>query len=131
MRLFAFHPSSVRGAAVNRLLALLAPLFLLLSMAAGSVLHAAEPQGVPTASTLAAVVQVAFDHSATDTDQVPADTDRGVPHHHGGCHGDHVASPASRAAPGRIIAVRAGPVRSIAAVRPRATADPALRPPRA
>ena len=34
-------------------------------------------------------------HADGDGDQVPADTDKGYPHHHTGCHGHHVGTPAA------------------------------------
>ena len=34
----------------------------------------------------------AASHFEGDSDQVPADPDKGTPHHHGGCHGHHVAT---------------------------------------
>lgn len=110
---------------MNRLSALIAAVLLLFSVAAGSVLHAAEPPGLPAQNPIAA------DHNPGDDDQVPADADKAMPHHHGGCHGDHVAAPSERAAPGRVRIVRADRFRAIAVVRPRSTADPALRPPQA
>ena len=36
-----------------------------------------------------------FGHSAGDADEVPADADKGYPHHHGGCHDHGIGVPAT------------------------------------
>jgi hypothetical protein len=69
-------------------------------------------------------------HADGDNDQVPADADQGMPHHHGGCHGHAVALEATSSAPiphsaltGRVLAPSASVLISL-------PSDPALRPPR-
>lgn len=70
-------------------------------------------------------------HVAGDRDEVPADADQGVPHHHGTCHGHAVAlksdalHPAAHLRPaGNAFARRTASLTSL-------LVDPALRPPRA
>lgn len=115
---------------MNRFLALLATLVLLLTLAMGSVAHAAEPQGVSAADTPATVAQAVSGHASGDSDQVPADADTRSSHHHGGCHGDHLAAPYERAHAALAGDIRTAPYRAVVVVRPRSTADPTLRPPR-
>lgn len=54
-----------------------------------SVAHATE---VPENRTVSAV-ELATCHSPGDADEVPADSDRGYPHHHSICHGHDLAAP--------------------------------------
>ncbi|MCP1471990.1 hypothetical protein J3E64_003705 [Sphingobium sp. OAS761] len=70
-----------------RLLSLFACFALMLSFVSASVAHAMEPVGCIDANQSAAA-----GHSEGDADQVPADSDKAYPHHHGGCHGHHVAA---------------------------------------
>ena len=70
-----------------RLLSLFACCALMLSFVSASVAHAMEPVGCIDASQSAAA-----GHSEGDADQVPADGEKAYPHHHGGCHGHHVAA---------------------------------------
>jgi hypothetical protein len=72
---------------MRRLLAMIACLGLILSLGVGSMAHALEPPpcvGIADAEL----------HWSGDADQLPSDADKGYPHHHGGCHGHHVAAPA-------------------------------------
>ena len=71
---------------MSRLLSLFACLALMLSFVSASVAHAMEPVGCIDTSQSAAA-----GHSEGDADQVPADGETAYPHHHGGCHGHHVA----------------------------------------
>lgn len=69
-------------------------------------------------------------HSESDSDQSPGDIDKGVPHHHGSCHGQAAAVP-----PGASIGYLFASASSFAGdparfLRPRSV-DPALRPPTA
>lgn len=86
------------------LLSLVGTLMLVVMLWTGTTAHAAEAMGC---------IEVSADapgHFEGDEDQVPADPDKGVPHHHGGCHGHHVgvasdteapnAAPASSNSPG-------------------------------
>ncbi|MCW2395789.1 hypothetical protein [Sphingobium sp. B8D3C] len=73
---------------MRKLLPLLACLMLVLSGFAGMA-HAAEAVG---GSVLGAELTV---HAPGDGDEVPADSDNGLPHHHNPCHGHHVGTPAT------------------------------------
>lgn len=60
---------------------------LMLSLGLGSAVHATE-----NLSCIDATSATAFEHSDGDADQVAADADKAYPHHHGNCHGHHVAA---------------------------------------
>lgn len=111
---------------MQRLLILFASLALALSFGLGSVTHAMEPIACVDVGSEAGI-----GHIDGDTDTVPGDGDRAYPHHHGGCHGHHVAAPAdlSATAPGHDGGTRLIPAR-VAALGD-AGRDSALRPPRA
>jgi hypothetical protein len=111
---------------MKRWITLFACLAVFLSFGMGSIAHAMEPIVCLDANTA-----VETGHTNGDGDEVPADGDKGYPHHHGNCHGHHVAASTAKADP-----VGQGSTRSI--IRPKlATAlttaadDPALRPPQA
>jgi hypothetical protein len=94
------------------------------AMTTSATVHAREAPG----STAIACSGEA--HTDGDSDQVPADADQGMPHHHGGCHGHTVALEAGAPAPvlhsrlaGRVAASPASILASL-------LIDPALRPPR-
>jgi hypothetical protein len=76
---------------MKRLMAFFAFLALVISMGTGAVAHAVEALAcvdiVESVSSLG--------HMAGDGDQVPADAEKGYPHHHGGCSGHGVAEPAA------------------------------------
>jgi hypothetical protein len=110
---------------MRALFSLFIGLVLALSLGLGSVAHAVEPVGscVETGATAG--------HGEGDGDQVPADSDKDYPHHHGGCHGHHVAAPIGD---GDAIAhARPASIITRADVRHGVThvGDPALRPPQA
>jgi hypothetical protein len=73
---------------VRRIISLLATLMLGAGLLFGSLAHATEVAGspVPTAAT-------AWLHPDGDADQVAADSDKAVPHHHNSCNGHHLAAP--------------------------------------
>lgn len=71
---------------VQRLLGLLVGMALLLSVGMAPIAHASEQLCLPGNEAAAAL----SGHVDGDADQAP-DTERGVPHHHGGCHGHHFA----------------------------------------
>jgi hypothetical protein len=111
---------------MRRLLALVLCFLLASTLGLGLVAHASEP--VTCGQTSAAL---SIDHADGDGDQVPADSEKGYSHHHGGCHGHHVGVP-----------ITSDPMRHSADRRVQrvwwdhdrtagATADPALRPPQA
>ena len=111
---------------MHRLTILFACLAVFLSLGTGSVAHAMEPMVCIDASSAAET-----GHADGDGDQVPADSDKGYPHHHGSCHGHHVATPLAKAeATGldkNASIMRPAPSVALAT----AAADPALRPPQA
>jgi hypothetical protein len=107
------------------LLPFFACLMLALTLWAGTAAHAAE-SFVPVENTSS----MTWGHSPGDADEVPADADKAVPHHHGLCHGHDVGFPLEFSAPIH------GPTAGLQGVRPVLTfgtrqIDPALRPPNA
>ena len=78
---------------MRRLLSLVSILMLAVMLWTGTTAHAAEAMGCVEVSA------EAFGHFDGDSDQVPADPDKGVPHHHGGCHGHHVGVAVDAEAP--------------------------------
>lgn len=69
--------------------ALLGALMLVLMIWTGSAAHAAEQLDcLPVAAET-------IGHYDGDSDQVPADPDKGVAHHHAGCSGHQLAGPAN------------------------------------
>jgi hypothetical protein len=115
---------------VRRLLNILACL-LAFSLATTATAHVLEQPDVSASSHEARVDEVAPGHVAGDADQVPSDSDKGYPHHHGGCHGDHVAAPIKITTTALTPDLRLAPIFSSHSLRPLSTADPALRPPQA
>lgn len=109
---------------VSRMLRFLMGLALLASMGLGVAAHANEQMCIPGVEASAVA-----GHVDGDADQVPADSEKGYPHHHGGCHGHHVAAPLDRitqAAPSTSAGEHmAGDSAELAM----AQADSALRPP--
>ena len=111
---------------MHRLTILFACLAVFLSLGVGAVTQAMEPIVCIDANSAAEI-----GHVDGDGDQVPADSDKGYPHHHGSCHGHHVATPMEKAEsfeqdsvgsimrPGQAIALATAAI------------DPALRPPQA
>ena len=77
---------------MHKLLPLMSCLMLLL-IGWSSMAHAAEPVGGNLAGIAFTV------HAPGDGDEVPADGDTGVPHHHGVCHSHDTAHPAMAAEP--------------------------------
>jgi len=102
----------------------LAIMGLFLALGTGAVAHAKEGFGCETAET-----SLSAGHSEGDGDQVPADADNGMPHHHGGCHGHHVSTDAlpSHLASPVLLKDRHGMPRS--AQLATIVIDPGLRPP--
>lgn len=100
-------PAIARG--VQRLLALLVGLALLVAVGTAPLAHASEQLCLPGNEVAAALAG----HVDGDADQAP-DTERGVPHHHGGCHGHHFADPvgSSEAETPSIVPVRFFAIRS-------------------
>ena len=78
---------------MRRLVFLVGTLMLVVMLWAGTMAHATE------AMQCIEVSAEAFGHFEGDGDQVPGDPEKGVPHHHAGCHGHHVGVAAEAAAP--------------------------------
>lgn len=74
--------------AVRAILSLLMVLMLLTSLGVSTIAHAGEPLGC----TDMMVSTAAPEHADCGMVQVPADADKGYPHHHGVCHGHEVAA---------------------------------------
>lgn len=109
---------------MSRLFSLLIGVALLVSMGLSVAAHANEQQCIPGMEATAEA-----GHVDGDADQVPDDAAKGYPHHHGGCHGHHVAMPFD--ADGQTVDVsQAAPLTPAAdtavVTQP---VDPALRPP--
>ena len=75
------------------LVSLVGTLMLVVMLWTGTMAHAAEAMQCTEVSADAA------GHFEGDGDEVPGDPDKGVPHHHAGCHGHHVGVAADAAAP--------------------------------
>lgn len=73
---------------VKRLLVILVSLFLSANLAYGSVAHAMEPT-----TSIDNRIAYTMGHTPGDADQVPADSDKGYPHHHAGCHDHQLGEP--------------------------------------
>jgi hypothetical protein len=116
---------------VRRLLNILACLVLVCSLGATATAHALERPDASISTTETRGEQIAEGHTPGDADEVPADGDKGYPHHHGGCHGDHIAAPVKIASTALTRDLRLAPISAGRSMRPLSTADPALRPPQA
>lgn len=108
---------------MRRLLPLISAFMLVLVLWTGTAAHAAE--AVECGETTVA----AAGHFEGDGDEVPADSDKSTPHHHGVCHGHCAAVPADGhaadiGAPSGILQVLA-PSNFLSGTPP----DLALRPP--
>ena len=110
---------------MRRLLPLLACLMLVLTLWAGTGAHAVE-----TLQPVDSVAALHGEHSAGDADEVPADSDRATPHHHGVCHGHDLSVVQLMQARARATAPAIRCAVPVAALHPTGT-DPALRPPQA
>ncbi|MDQ8757617.1 hypothetical protein RCO27_15410 [Sphingosinicella sp. LHD-64] len=79
---------------MRRLFDLILAFCLFAGLATGAVAHAAElaGNGEVTAAT-------EWLHADGDHDEVPADTDKGYPHHHNSCHGHDLAAPLKASRP--------------------------------
>ncbi|WP_313539265.1 hypothetical protein [Sphingomonas sp.] len=70
-------------------------------------------------------------HAQGDGDEVPADADQAVPHHHGICHGHDVGTPASAPSARRLVHAAAAPPLSRTTALAGTGALMRLRPPQA
>lgn len=109
---------------MRKLLPFLAYLMLALT-GWSSMAHAAEATGGGWAEATFTV------HAPGDADEMPADGDSGVPHHHNVCHGHDVGHPARAATPSLLVDATSRaffpPARTLTA----ADQHVALRPPKA
>lgn len=78
---------------MRRLLAFVMCFLLASSLGLGSVAHASEPVTCIESTTTSASSLLSSFHAEGDRDQVPADSEKAYPHHHGGCHGHHIGVP--------------------------------------
>ncbi|MBB3589592.1 MULTISPECIES: hypothetical protein [unclassified Sphingomonas] len=116
---------------VRRLLNIFACLMLVFSLETTAAAHVFERPDASISASETPGEQIAEGHTPGDADQVPSDGDKGYPHHHGGCHGDHVAAPVKIANAAVTRDLRLAPVFAGRSMLPLSTADPALRPPQA
>ena len=110
---------------MSRLFGLFAVLALLLSFTTASVAHALEP---PACADMTTELAIGHDDGGSER---PADGDKGIAHHHGGCHGHHVAAPAAAGARLAFADSQAACLGTGDAPLHGAGTDPALRPPQA
>lgn len=115
----------LRAGPMPRLAALFLCLMLVLSLGFGSVAHAAEGPGVEVSTA------TSIGHADGDGDQVPADSQKGYPHHHGGCHGHDAGVPMALDPVASVTGLRVALSAWDKGPMPRAPSDPALRPPQA
>ncbi len=109
---------------MRRILLMFVALFVGLSLTGGAMAHAMEPIACVDNASAASL-----GHSNGDGDQVPSDSDKGYPHHHGGCHGHQVCDRVGNSTlTVSFVTTDMRPVRGFLFI-PLATADPALRPP--
>lgn len=109
---------------VRKILPLFVAMMLVLTGWSGMA-HAAEAAGGHLAG-----IEFAM-HAPGDGDEVPADGDKSVPHHHTICHGDDIGQPASVITPAAYAGMAQGLF--VAPIRALITADAniAPRPPQA
>ena len=115
----------LRAGPMPRLAALFLCLMLVLSLGFGSVAHATEGPDVEVSAS------TSIGHANGDGDQVPADSQKGYPHHHGGCHGHDIGVPMASDAVASATDLRVMPSVWNNGPMTMAPSDPALRPPQA
>ncbi|WIW90432.1 hypothetical protein K3M67_20655 (plasmid) [Sphingobium sp. V4] len=107
---------------MRKLLPLLACLMLVLTGLAG-ITHAAEAAG---GSVLGIGLTI---HAPGDGDEVPADGDNGLPHHHNACHGHDVGTPATACGPKTAVLMVMPGIGQLNAPAPNAHGNVLPRPP--
>ena len=108
-----------------RVLSLFIGLALLLSMGVSAAAHMSEQLCVTGVESAA----VEAGHVDRGGDELPADTEPGYPHHHGGCHGHHVAmTPSADGQAAQVLLTSIVNPASVSAVAAH-LAESALRPP--
>ena len=113
---------------MRRLLAFVLCVLLASSLGLGSVAHADE--GVAGVE-ISAATAVATGHHDGDRDEVPADGDKGYPHHHGACHGDHIGVPVTPRSVSHLTANASAALFPAQLAHAGLGSHPALRPPQA
>ena len=111
---------------MQRVIALFLAFLLSVSVGLGATAHAMEPIASIDASEASFL-----GHSAGDSDEVPADADKGYPHHHGACHDHGVGVPASAQKIATSDPVSQAQPRQLSPILTSAVADTLRRPPRA
>lgn len=101
------------------------------SLGAAPMAHALELPDISISAQVPIGEQVSAGHAPGDSDQVPADSDKSYPHHHGGCHSDHLAEPVKLPASSWMPKLPKSLAYHVASILPGSAADPALRPPQA
>jgi hypothetical protein len=109
---------------MRKLLPLFACLMLVLTGFAGMA-HATETAG---GSMFGVELMV---HAPGDGDEVPADGDNGLPHHHNACHGHDVGTLAVACGAGTTVLMVGADKRQLSAARPDARGGVLPRPPQA
>jgi hypothetical protein len=112
-----------RRHSVPRFLGFLIGFALFLSMGMGAAAHASEQICLSGTEMTSAI-----GHADGDADQTP-DADKGYPHHHGGCHGHHMAAPVAGNSPAKPLPRRSATVENSLALVAIAPPGAALRPP--
>lgn len=108
---------------MSRLLGILIGVTLLISLGIGAAAHASEQICLPGFEATAAA-----GHADGDADQ-SRDTDKGVPHHHGSCHGHHLAAFVAGDSAGQPATRAADPIAGTPGLVALAPPGAALRPP--
>ncbi len=109
---------------MRKLVPFLACLMLVLTTWAGMA-HAAEAGGIEMSRTEMAA------HAPGDGDEVPADADKGYPHHHASCHEHHVNTPIVETTATPILAASTLPPADLSRALSGHDTEAALRPPQA
>lgn len=117
----------LRCEVMKRVLAFLVLLTLSLSMGSAAMAHSLEPVGCVD------MIQpmMSDGHAAGDGDEVPSDSGKAYPHHHGTCPGHAIGLPAADVQP--LVAATIGSLAPIVAITSSIPFDPEApqRPPRA
>lgn len=109
---------------MSRVFALFVYAVLALSFGTASVAHATEPLAICVPTEDAGSL-----HFPGDADEVPADDAKGYPHHHGGCAGHQIATPAEQRQQNHAMDKALQPLESPAPFLAAAPIDMTLRPP--
>ena len=109
---------------MGRFLALILMCIVSLSLTAGAMAHAAEPIGC-----LDAEVAADLGHASGDRDQVPSDSGKATPHHHGGCQGHQIGEPVKDGFTAQSYLRTSVPMLGNAQFRVSTASAPAYRPP--